>query len=59
MNVRVPRPDSRPRCHGYGLAIDEQNQILNQMTDLMKNMQAVGRSSLLPFQDGKLFELIL
>lgn len=58
MNARVPRPDARTRCHAFGLSIDEQSQILNQMTDLMKNMKAIGRTSLLPFQVGRYFEFI-
>lgn len=57
MNVKVPRPDSRTRCHAYGLAFEEQNIILDQMTDMVREMRAIGRTTLLPFQKGKLLNI--
>ena len=52
MNAKVPRVDSRERCHAYGLALDTQNRILDQMKEMVENMRAIGKSGLLPFQKG-------
>lgn len=53
MNVKVPYPDARERCHAYGLSLETQNHILEEMTEMVKEMRAIGRKTLLPFQKGR------
>ena len=53
MNTRVYAADSRERVQAYGLNIDVQNNILDNMTELISNMRVTGKNFLLPFQKGK------
>ena len=53
MNVRSPYSDSRERVHAYGLHLESQNVILNNMTEMVTNMRVIGKNSLLPFQKGE------
>lgn len=55
MNVKVPYPDARERCHAFGLALEQQISILDDMTKMVSEMRAIGRNTLLPFQKGKIF----
>lgn len=37
MNVRVPRLDSRERCHAYGLAIAVQSSNIDETMEMITN----------------------
>lgn len=52
MNSRVPRQDTRDRLHAYGLALEKQNIILNNMSQMMSEIRVIGKKSMLPFQKG-------
>lgn len=52
MNSRVPRQDTRERLHAYGLALELQNDILNNMSQMMSEIRVIGKNTLLPFQKG-------
>lgn len=52
MNVRVPYSDQRERCHAYGLSLENQIPILDEMTEMVKDMRGIGRRTLLHFQRG-------
>ncbi|KAI8122776.1 hypothetical protein CVS40_6338 [Lucilia cuprina] len=52
MNTRVPRQDTRKRWHAYGLALEIQNDILNNMSQMMSEIRVVEKKTLLPFQKG-------
>lgn len=54
LNVRVPYSDSRDRVQGYGLKLDVQNKIINEMSEAMKTLRVKGKKSLMPFQKGGL-----
>ncbi|KAL1488760.1 hypothetical protein ABEB36_010800 [Hypothenemus hampei] len=56
-NTKVPETDSRERMKAFGLSIDIQGEIIDKMTEVMKNMRAVGKSTLMPFQKGRFNEL--
>jgi hypothetical protein len=51
-NVRVPQQDTRNRTKAYGLALEEQSNILESMTNTIRNLRVKDKSSLLPFQSG-------
>ena len=51
-NSKVASIDSRDRMKAYGLAIEIQNNIIKNMSDIMINMRAPKKKSLLPFQKG-------
>lgn len=51
-NSKVPAADSRPRMKAYGLALKEQNEILQEMDNMISNMLAPKKKCLLPFQKG-------
>ncbi|KAL1489510.1 hypothetical protein ABEB36_013468 [Hypothenemus hampei] len=51
-NVSVPVSDSRTRNRAYGLAIQEQDEILDKMSQKIKNLKVKGRQQMLPFQNG-------
>lgn len=53
LNVRVPQTDSRERMKAFGLALDVQMKIIEDMTTLMSNMRVHGKNSRMPFQTGK------
>ncbi|KAH1006135.1 hypothetical protein HUJ05_006901 [Dendroctonus ponderosae] len=38
LNVRVPHSDTRERVHAYGLHLDLQNGILDEMSNIMRGM---------------------
>lgn len=52
MNTRVPRQDSRERLNAYGLALETQNEVLNNMSKMMTDIRVIGKNTLLPFQKG-------
>lgn len=51
-NSKVPQSDSRARVKAYGLALPDQNEILDKMEETMYNLKKVGSNTLLPFQRG-------
>ena len=53
MNTRVYAADSRERVQTYGVNIDVQNNILDNMSQLISNMRVTGKNFMLPFQKGK------
>lgn len=55
MNSRVPRQDTRERLHAYGLSLEIQNDILNNMSQMISEIRVIGKNTLLPFQKGKKF----
>ena len=57
-NSRVPLPNSIHRKAGYGLAFQEQNEILDNMYHRMENTLIGNNKSLLPFQKGILKTLL-
>lgn len=44
--------DSRQRTRAYGLSLEIQDKILNEMTNTMENLRVKGKKCLLPFQKG-------
>ncbi|XP_039968287.1 uncharacterized protein LOC120780084 [Bactrocera tryoni] len=50
MNVRVPKVGVRERLYAYCLALNKQNNILEQMTQMVSSMRVIGKNGLLPFQ---------
>lgn len=52
LNVRVPNKDSRDRVKAFGLRLDLQTQILNDMNETITKMRVKGKSFLMPFQKG-------
>ncbi|KAL1517342.1 hypothetical protein ABEB36_001117 [Hypothenemus hampei] len=52
LNVKVPEIDSRDRLKAFGLALDDQVRIIDEMTNLMTTMRVKGKRNLLPFQLG-------
>lgn len=53
LNVSIPVTDSRERMKAYGLALETQSNILNNMNKVMSTIRVKGKKSLLPFQKGK------
>ncbi|VEN55423.1 unnamed protein product, partial [Callosobruchus maculatus] len=51
-NVSSPVTDSRARNRAYGLALEEQNKILDKMSEVMKELQVIDSRGKLPFQKG-------
>lgn len=51
-NSKVPEIDSRNRIKAFGLAVEEQNDIINKMNDNILQLRASGKKVLLPFQKG-------
>lgn len=51
-NVHCTKEDLRSTKQAYGLKINEQNKVLDNMTDIINNMRVYGKSYLLPFQKG-------
>lgn len=51
-NSKVSQSDSRKRVKAYGLALPEQNEILDKMEKTISNLRKVGCKTLLPFQRG-------
>lgn len=51
-NSKVPESDSRNRVKAYGLALNEQNEILNKMETTMSDLRKIGSKHSLPFQRG-------
>ena len=56
-NSRVARIDSRPRTAAYGLEIEQQQTILGNMSELIKEMRVGTHKSLIPFQKGILMSI--
>ncbi|KAL1487972.1 hypothetical protein ABEB36_015353 [Hypothenemus hampei] len=56
-NCQIPHPDSRNRVKAYGLALAEQNEILEKMNSIMQNMRKIGGNAILPFQKGILVSI--
>lgn len=53
-NVNMAAPDARNRNKAYGLSIEEQNQIIDDMSTTIFDLRVKGRKHLLPFQTGKI-----
>lgn len=51
-NVSTPVSDSRARNRAYGLALQDQNAILNKMSEVISQMKVIGSRGQLPFQKG-------
>lgn len=49
----MPASDSRATNKAYGLAIEEQNKVLDLMSKTMQDLRIKGKNRLLPFQNGK------
>lgn len=48
----MPAEDSRDRKKAFGLSLDLQHNILDQMSKVMSELRVKGRKTLLPFQKG-------
>ncbi|KAJ8953431.1 hypothetical protein NQ318_023550 [Aromia moschata] len=51
-NISIPVSDSRARNRAYGLALEEQNRILNKMSEVITQLKVINSRSKLPFQKG-------
>lgn len=51
-NSKIPVSDSRNRLKAYGLALTEQNEILNNMELTVNSLKVIGSKTKLPFQKG-------
>lgn len=56
-NSKISVSDSRSRMKAYGLALNEQNEILDQMSKLMETLRKPNSKKLLPFQKGILISI--
>lgn len=56
-NSKVPQSDSRSTIKAYGLALEEQNKILDEIFQYIKTMRKLNSKSLLPFQKGILISI--
>lgn len=50
-NSNVPYEKTDEKC-GFGLKIEKQTEILQNMSNFIKNMLVIGKKSMLPFQKG-------
>lgn len=50
--------DSRQRTRAYGLSLEIQDKILNEMTKTIENLRVKGKKCLLPFQKGRYGTLV-
>lgn len=51
-NVSTPMQDTRLRNRAYGLALEEQNTILDKFSEVISKMKVIGCRGQLPFQKG-------
>ncbi|CAH1955273.1 unnamed protein product [Acanthoscelides obtectus] len=51
-NISIPETDFHTLNKGYGLALEEQNTILNKMTEAITELKVIGSRISLPFQKG-------
>lgn len=56
--MRHPAVDSRDRMKAFGLSLDTQIKIIDEMTALVRDMRVIGKTSMLPFQTGIITALI-
>lgn len=56
-NSKVPESSLRDRVKAYGLCLETQNKILENMEDLTRNMKVLNKRFLLPFQKGILISI--